>query len=97
MYCFLEVMWCTIKLVFCLLRDKMRGMSQKKYGAYEPERCWVGEQQKVCYADQDEAEMNARLIETEHDLGVKFLHAYRCEYGEHWHLASESSWAGQSH
>ena len=61
---------------------------KKKYGEYAPEKCWVGERQKVCYGDREEAEANARFLEGEHGLKAGTLHGYRCEYGEHWHLAS---------
>ena len=54
---------------------------------YEPEKCWVNEKAKVCYPDEDTAEMTARLLEAEHQLPKNFLHAYHCQYGNHWHLA----------
>ena len=53
-------------------------------GAYEPERCWVGESQKICYGSFEEAEMAARVAEYEH--GATGLSVYKCEYGDHWHL-----------
>ena len=56
---------------------------------YEPERCWVGEQQKICYATQDEAEGAARLVEQEHGLPVNTLSVYKCEYDDHWHLSGK--------
>lgn len=56
-------------------------------GAFEPEKCWVGDKHKVCYPDQESAEMSARLIEVEHGLSRGFLHVYKCDFGEHWHLA----------
>ncbi len=55
-------------------------------GEYEPERCWVGETHKICYATREEAELAARVAEYDH--GISGLTAYKCEYGEHWHLAS---------
>ena len=55
-----------------------------KLGAYEPERCWVGESQKICYGSFEEAEMAARVAEYEH--GATGLSVYKCEYGDHWHL-----------
>lgn len=57
-------------------------------GAYEPEKCWVGDEHKVCYPDKESAEMSARLIEAEHGIAANSLYAYRCEYAAHWHLAS---------
>lgn len=56
---------------------------------YEPERCWVGEQQKICYATRDEAEGAARLVEYEHGLPANSLSVYKCEYGDHWHLSGK--------
>lgn len=58
-----------------------------KFQPYEPKKCWVGETHKVCYPDLETAEMSARLSESEHGLPANSLTAYRCEYGEHWHLA----------
>ena len=55
---------------------------------YAPEKCWVGEQQKVCYADEETALLAARAVEYEHGLGREALVVYKCEYGEHWHLAN---------
>lgn len=54
---------------------------------YEPKRCWVGDTNKVCYPDEETAEMSARLTETEHGLTPNSLAVYKCEYGNHWHLA----------
>ena len=54
---------------------------------YEPKKCWVNEGQKVCYGTEMEAEGAARLTEVEHGLKANTLTVYRCEYGEHWHLA----------
>ena len=55
---------------------------------YEPVRCWVGEQQKVVYDSREEAEAAARWLEGEHGMQAGNLTVYRCEHGEHWHLAS---------
>ena len=44
----------------------------------------MGETQKICYGSFEEAEMAARVAEYEH--GVSGLSAYKCEYGNHWHL-----------
>lgn len=57
---------------------------QQKFGQYEPERCWVGESQKICYGSREEAELAARVAEYDH--GISGLSVYKCEYGEHWHL-----------
>ena len=63
-------------------------MGKKRFmpAAYEPKRCWVGETNKVCYASEEEAELMAQALEYQH--GVK-LKAYKCSYGEHWHLAKD--------
>lgn len=53
---------------------------------YVPKRCWVGDQQKVCYATREEAEAAALVAQYDHG-GLK-LDVYKCEYGEHWHLSS---------
>lgn len=58
-------------------------------GAYEPEKCWVGEEQKICYGSREEAEMAARVAEYEH--GISGLGVYKCEYGEHWHLTTKNN------
>jgi hypothetical protein len=55
-----------------------------------PKKCWVGEQEKVCYGDRVEAEMASRLVEREHGLKNGALSVYKCEYGEHWHLSRNS-------
>ena len=57
---------------------------------YDPPRCWVGNKNKVCYPDQETAEMSARLVEAGHGLAANSLTCYRCEYGDHWHLANSS-------
>ena len=67
-------------------------MSRKKsfnQGAYEPERCWVGETHKICYATKDEAECAAKVAEYDH--GAKGLTVYKCEFGDHWHLSSKAN------
>lgn len=61
-------------------------MKNTSYHEYETPKCWVGEQQKVCYATQDEAEAAALIAE--HDYGAPKLSTYKCEYGDHWHLSS---------
>ena len=65
-----------------MMRSNLRKIEQ-----YEPEKCWVGEGQKICYATRDEAEVAARVAEYEH--GVKGLDVYKCEYGDHWHLTGK--------
>jgi hypothetical protein len=55
---------------------------------YVPEKCWVGEGQKICYASEEDARGAAVLVEQEHGLAVGALTVYKCEFGEHWHLAS---------
>lgn len=59
-------------------------MRNYNLGAYVPEKCWVGEQQKICYASREEAEMAAKVVE--YDFGISGLGVYKCEYGDHWHL-----------
>ena len=56
-------------------------------GSYEPKKCWVGEEQKICYDSFEEAEMAARVAEYEH--GISGLSVYKCEYGEHFHLTGK--------
>ena len=56
---------------------------------YEPEKCWVGDKHKICYPDYETAEDSARLVEFEHHLPVHSLYAYKCEFGDHWHLANK--------
>ena len=55
-------------------------------GEYQPKLCWVGEEQKICYDSEDEAEVAARVAEYEH--GISGLKVYKCEYGDHWHLTA---------
>ena len=56
---------------------------------YEPKRCYVGDQYKICYATREEAEVAARVAEYDHHLNEK-LSVYKCEYGDHWHLTRNS-------
>ncbi len=56
---------------------------------FEPEKCWVNDKHKVCYPDQETAEQSARLVEFEHGLEANSLSVYKCEYGNHWHLANK--------
>ena len=58
----------------------------KQFRAYEPERCWVGEQQKIVYHSREEAEVAARVAE--HDYGAENLGVYHCEFGDHWHITT---------
>ena len=57
----------------------------------EPPKCWVGDKHKVCYPDTETAEMAARLVEVEHGLPANSLSCYRCEFGDHWHLANKKT------
>ena len=57
----------------------------------EPAKCWVGEQQKVIYPDEETAELVARAREAECGLERGTLIVYRCEYGVHWHLANKKN------
>lgn len=58
-----------------------------KHGAYEPKRCWVGDNHKIAYDTKEEAELAARVAEYDH--GPIELDVYKCEYGDHWHLSSK--------
>ncbi len=58
----------------------------KKCEIYEPKKCWVGENQKICYATREEAEAAARVAEYDH--GISGLTVYKCEYGDHCHLTT---------
>ena len=58
------------------------------YRAFEPEKCWVGEKQKIIYHTEEEAEIAARVAEYEHHLSG--LDVYKCEYGDHWHITSKN-------
>jgi hypothetical protein len=60
---------------------------KSKINILEPKKCWVNDTQKVCYSSQEEAEGAARLAEYEHGLKSGALAVYKCEYGDHWHLA----------
>lgn len=62
-------------------------MKQKQYAQSEPEKCWVGDQQKVCYATREEAEVAAAVAQ--HDYGAPELGVYKCEFGDHWHLTTK--------
>ena len=55
-------------------------------GAFEPEKCWVGETQKVCYKTREEEEVAAKCAEYDH--GAPKLSVYKCEFGDHYHLSS---------
>lgn len=54
--------------------------------SYQPTRCWVGNTHKVCYETPEAAELAAGALEYQHP-GLK-LTIYKCEYGDHWHLAN---------
>lgn len=54
---------------------------------YEPKRCWVGDQHKICYDTREDAEAAARIAEYDHHLKTR-LGVYKCEYGDHWHLTA---------
>jgi hypothetical protein len=58
-----------------------------KLATYEPERCWVGENHKICFSTREEAEAAARVAEYDHKMECH-LSVYKCEYGNHWHLSS---------
>ena len=57
---------------------------------YKPKKCWVGGEAKICYTDEAEAAQAARLNEFERGLPTGFLTVYKCEYGNHYHLASKN-------
>lgn len=61
-------------------------MAKKIFRETVPRKCWVGDQQKVCYASREEAEAAALIAE--YDYGAPHLGVYKCEYGDHWHLSS---------
>jgi hypothetical protein len=63
-----------------------RGQIRDFYRA--PEVCWVGEKQKVCYEDEEAAELAARYLEASQGLVRGALKVYRCEFGAHWHIAN---------
>lgn len=54
---------------------------------FEPKKCWVGEQQKICYSTREEAEVAAAV--TAYDHNTPELAVYKCEYGDHWHLTTK--------
>lgn len=51
-----------------------------------PEKCWVGDSQKICYKTREEAEVAAMVAA--HDYHAPALSVYHCEYGDHYHLSS---------
>lgn len=53
----------------------------------EPEKCWVGDSQKICYKTREEAEVAAKCAEFDH--GAPELSVYKCEFGDHYHLSSK--------
>ncbi|MBR3386138.1 hypothetical protein IKG68_01010 [Candidatus Saccharibacteria bacterium] len=55
---------------------------------YEPERCWVGDSHKICYATKEEAELAASVAIYDHRITTG-LGVYKCEYGNHWHLTAK--------
>ena len=67
----------------------MSKVSQSQQGVYEPERCWVGDSHKICYKTREEAEVAARVAEYDHKIPAGALTVYKCEYGDHWHLATK--------
>ncbi len=69
-----------IKVKYYIIINTMKQQS------YEPEKCWVGEGQKICYKTRDEAEVAAKVAQYDH--GAPELSVYKCEYGDHWHLSS---------
>ncbi|MDR2336766.1 MAG: hypothetical protein LBE03_01525 [Candidatus Nomurabacteria bacterium] len=66
-----------------------RGQKQAFY--QEPKKCWVNDKEKICYENEDEAEMAARHIEVTHKLPKGSLKVYKCDFGEHWHIASNKN------
>ena len=62
-------------------------LKNSRFDRYEPEKCWVGDTQKICYKTREEAEVAAEVAQYDH--GAPKLSVYKCEFGEHWHLASE--------
>ena len=63
-------------------------MSKFYNAPFEPPKCWVGDKQKIIYDSEDDAEDAARLSEYEHGLPQYSLHAYKCDMGNHWHIAN---------
>ncbi|MBO4854907.1 hypothetical protein J6X15_02150 [Candidatus Saccharibacteria bacterium] len=72
----------------------MSRSQNKRPAPYNPQRCWVGDKNKICYPDEDTAEMSAYLVEAEHNLPSGTLSWYHCEYGDHWHLANTGDTGG---
>lgn len=62
---------------------------QVNFGQYNPKLCWVGDKQKICYDSEEDAEDAARLSEYQHGLPPHTLHAYKCDMGDHWHIANK--------
>ena len=56
---------------------------------YKPKKCWVGDEEKVCYVSEEEATGVARMQEIKYNLPKHSLTIYKCEYGDHWHLANK--------
>ncbi len=54
----------------------------------EPEKCWVGDSQKICYKTYEEAEVAMHVAR--YDYKAPELSIYKCEYGEHYHLSSKN-------
>ena len=68
----------------------MESMSRNKnfkINMVEPEKCWVGDSQKICYKTREEAEVAAKCAEFDH--GAPELSVYKCEFGDHYHLSSK--------
>ena len=38
---------------------------------YDPKRCWVGDQHKICYSTKEEAEADACVAEYDHHLDTR--------------------------
>lgn len=51
-------------------------------------KCWVGETEKICYPNREEAEVAAAVAQFDH--GGPKLGVYKCEYGNHWHLTRQA-------
>lgn len=64
-------------------------MGQIRYREKVVKKCWVGEQQKTCYATREEAEAAALIAQRDYDAPT--LTVYKCDYGNHYHLSSENS------
>ena len=72
--------------VLCYNFDSMSRNNHYADREYVPEKCWVGDTQKISYATREEAEVAARVAEYEYRAPE--LSVYKCGYGEHWHLSS---------